>query len=158
MHTWFLAKVKCIREDEQGSLRKFTDQYLIDAMSFTEAEAKAHEEIRGFVKGEFEISGLSKSNVTEVFEYSKDETWYKAKVTHIIEDADSGKSKKYNLYMLVSAGNLREAYDRLEDNLSGMMNSPKIVQLQETTILEVFWHEQEGVAGDEEGEDSPLSM
>jgi hypothetical protein len=152
MHTWFLAKVKCIREDEKGSLRKFTDQYLIDAMSFTEAEAKAHQEISGFVKGEFEISGLSKSNVTEVFEYSKDELWYKAKVTHMVEDADSGKSKKYNLYMLVSAGNLREAYDRLEDNLAGMMNGPKIVQLQETTILEVFWHQQDAPVSEEEQE------
>jgi hypothetical protein len=150
MHTWFLAKVKCIREDDQGSLRKFTDQYLIDAMSFTEAEAKAHEEIAGFVKGEFEISGLSKSNITEVFEYSKDEVWFKAKVTHLIEDADSSKTKKYNLYMLVSAHDLREAYDRLTDNMAGMMNSPSIVQLQETGIREVFWHQEQEVKQEED--------
>jgi hypothetical protein len=141
MNTWFLAKVKCMREDEKGSIRKFTDQYLIDAMSFTEAEARAHEEIRGFVKGEFEIAGLSKSNVTEVFEYSKDELWFKAKVTYQVEDADSGRQKKYNLYMMVSANDLKEAYERLSDNLAGMLNSPKVVQLQETQILEIFWHQ-----------------
>jgi hypothetical protein len=141
MHNWFLAKVKCIREDDKGSLRKFTDQYMVDALSFTEAEAKVHNLVKDQVRGEFEVSGLTKSNVTDVFQYSEDEYWYKSKVTYLVQDADSGKDKLYNLYMMVSATDLKNAYERLDDNLQGMINNPRIVQIQETSVMGVIWNE-----------------
>jgi hypothetical protein len=142
MHNWFLAKVKCLREDHEGSIRKFTDQFLIDALSFTEAEAKVHTMVQDQVRGEFEVSGLSKSNIHEVFQYAQDEQWYKGKVEFTMVDADSGKSRKFNQFMLVSATNLRDAHDRLHDNLQTMLANPRIVQIQETQILEVVWNEK----------------
>ncbi|MTU94460.1 DUF4494 domain-containing protein, partial [Parabacteroides merdae] len=55
MHNWFECKVSFEKIMENGAQKKVTEPYLVDALSFTEAEARIIEEIRPFVSGEFTV-------------------------------------------------------------------------------------------------------
>ena len=138
MNNWFLCKVKYKKEDEKGMLKNMSEQYLVDALSFTEAEARIYEELSSVIRGEFLISNLSKSRLVDVFEYEDGEYWYKCKTTYVSADDDSGKERKVTNYMLVSASDVKEAYARIEENLTGMLVPYRIPEVVETPIMEIF--------------------
>ncbi|MCG8475482.1 MAG: DUF4494 domain-containing protein [Cytophagales bacterium] len=138
MNSWFLAKIKYKKEDEKGVLKNITEQYLIDALSFTEAEARVYEELSSVIRGEFVISNLTKTRITDVFEYEGTDIWHKCKVSYVLVDEDSGKERKVNNYMLVAADNLMQAYDRINESLDNMLVPFRIPEISESPILEVF--------------------
>ena len=78
-------------------------------MSFTEAEARIHKEVGAYVRGEFQVTSIAKTDYQDLFEYDDSDTYFKAKISYISEDADSGKEKRVNNNYLVSAQNLKEA-------------------------------------------------
>ena len=51
MHSWFTCKVSFEKVMENGMQKKVTEPYLVDALSFTEAEARIIEEVRPFITG-----------------------------------------------------------------------------------------------------------
>lgn len=95
MNTWFTVKVKYTKQLEDGRLKRVTEPYLVDAVSFTDAEARIYEEIGSSVQGEFSITGISKTDFADIFYYEDAEDWYKCKLTYISVDADSGKEKRF---------------------------------------------------------------
>ena len=99
---WFEGKVKYMRVDEDGRKRKVMEMYLVDAMSYTEAEARIIEEMELVVRGEYYIPSLKKSNINEVVssEDENDDRWYKAKVAIVDADEVSGKEKRSFQYYL----------------------------------------------------------
>ena len=90
---WFEAKVKYVKVSEDGREKKVNESYLLDALSYTEAESRIMHEMESLIKGEYYISGLKKSNITELVlsEDENDDRWYKAKVAIIDADEVSGK-------------------------------------------------------------------
>ncbi len=96
MRIWFLCKVKYAKETEEGLLKSISEQYLVDAVSFTEAEAILYDRLGSQIRGDFQVSGISKSNIVDVFFYDDADIWYKCKVTYLIADGDNGKGKKGN--------------------------------------------------------------
>ena len=96
MRIWFLCKVKYAKETEEGLLKSISEQYLVDAVSFTEAEAILYDKLGSQIRGDFQVSGISKSNIVDVFFYDDADIWYKCKVTYLIADGDNGKEKKGN--------------------------------------------------------------
>ena len=105
--TWFEVKVRYFKVLENGKEQVVSENYFVDALSFTEVEARAITEMQMIASGNFEISNIKKSNITEVVA-SGDETddrWYKCKVVIIDVDDLSGKEKKSNTYALVAAKN-----------------------------------------------------
>jgi len=139
MNNYFTVKVKYFKIDEvSGKEKKVTETYLLDAVSFTEAEARINLELEQMISGDFNVSNISKSNITELFPNADGDRWFKAKVTFVDIDTDSGKSKKTRQYMLVQANNAKDAYSFLNECLSTMIVPYEIPSVSESPILDVF--------------------
>ncbi|NVK50327.1 MAG: DUF4494 domain-containing protein [Cyclobacteriaceae bacterium] len=141
MRIWFLCKVKYAKENEQGLLKSISEQYLVDAVSFTEAEAILYDRLGSQIRGDFQVTGISKSNIVDVFYYEDADIWYKCKITYLVADGESGKEKKVTQYMIVTAYDVKQAYDRIQESLSNMLVSFRVPDITESPIVEVFPYE-----------------
>ena len=148
MNSWYTVKVKFTKEFQDGTLKRVTEPYLVNSLSFTEAEARIHREVGEFVRGEFLVTTISKTEYADIFHYDDADVWYKCKVSYITEDGDSGKEKKVNNNFLVSAHNVKEAYERIEESLKGLMVTFEIPTIAVTPIIEIYPYES---GMDEEG-------
>lgn len=140
MKTWFESTVKYMKEDDHGRVRNVTEHYLVDALSFTEVEARINEEMGQRVMGEFQVKSERKSQIIDVFEYPGGDVFYQVKVSYLLTDADSGKEKKVVNTMLVHAANVKEAYERIHESLNNMLVTFTVPEIKESKILEVFHH------------------
>ena len=125
---------------ENGLTKKVSEPYLVDAISFTEAEKRIIEEIRPFMTGEFVISDIKRANYSEVFfcDAESADRWFKCKLSFITLDEKSGAEKKTNSYALVQAGDLREAIKYLDEQMKGTIMDYQIASVTETMIMDVF--------------------
>ena len=138
-----MCRVKYAKENEQGLLKNVSEQYLVDAVSFTEAEARIYDMLGSVIRGDFQVTNISKSNIVDVFFYEDIDVWYKCKVTYVVADADSGKEKKITQYMLISAHHVKEAYERIHESLNNMLVSFNVPDITESPIIEIFPYERE---------------
>ncbi len=138
MNTWHKVGVKYTKQFTDGTLKRVTENYLINGINFTDVEARVHQEIGAFVRGEFIVKAIKNEDFADVFHYDDAETWYKCKVVYVSEDADSGKEKKVTNYFLVSAHSIKEAAERIDESLKGLMVSFDITKIEESNILEIF--------------------
>ncbi len=140
LHTWFECKIQYEKTIENGMTKKVTEPYLVDALSFTEAEARIIEEITPFMTGEFTVSDIKRANYSELF-YSEDtsaDRWFKAKLQFITLDEKSGKEKKTNTLVLVQATDFRAALRNLDEGMKGTMADYVIACIQETPLMDVY--------------------
>jgi len=137
-NNWFECKVKYVKIDENGKEKKVTEPYLVDAVSFTEAEARIHTELEKMIHSDFIVTNISKSNISELFPNENGDRWFKAKTTFVTVDEESGKEKKSNNYMLVEANNVKDAYEFLTEGLSDMIVPFEIPSVVESPIMDVF--------------------
>lgn len=137
---WFEVKVKYVKVGEDGKERKVSELYLLDSMSFTEAEARIIEELKEMIQGDFCIEAIKKSNITELVESNdgNDDKWFKAKVAIIDADSISGREKKTNQYYLISGENVDKALENLQKSLSTYVIPFEIVQVGDSNIMDVF--------------------
>ncbi|MBR0037738.1 MAG: DUF4494 domain-containing protein [Bacteroidales bacterium] len=138
MNNWYECKVKFEKTLEAGTIKKVTETYLVDAMSFTEAENRIIEEMTPYISGEFEVTAVKKERVSELFADPEGDRWYRAKVMFITLDEKSGVEKKSASAMLVQAKNFQHAVKNLEDGMKGTMSDWEINTISETAILDVF--------------------
>lgn len=150
MNEWYQVKCKFTKEFTDGTLKRVTEPCLYSAMSFTEAEERAYKEIGEYVRGEFLITHIAKQKIQDIFDYEDSDVWYKAKVSYVSEDADSGKEKKVNNSYLVNAQNTNEASDRIKDSLRGLMVSYEISKVEKTDIVEIYPYDPEAFESEEE--------
>lgn len=140
MHTWFECKVRYEKVMENGMTKKVTEPYLMDALSFTEAEKRIIEEITPYISGEFTISDIKRANYSELF-FSDDESadrWFRCKLIFITLDEKSGVEKKTSTQVLVQAADLRDAVKKLDEGMKGTMADYQIGAVSETPIMDVF--------------------
>ena len=137
MHNWFLSKVTYEKMLENGFQKKVTEQYLVDALSFTEAEARTIEEIKPFITGEFTVSAVGRARLSESF-LGEGDRYYKAKLNFITLDEKSGQEKKTAVYVLVQADNFEQSLKKLNEGMKGTISDYEIVSITETAILDVF--------------------
>ena len=137
---WFEAKVKYMKVNEDGRETKVNEAYLLDAMSYTEAESRIMHEMESVISGDYYISSLKKSNITELVpsEDENDDRWYKAKVNIIDADEVSGKEKSTGQYYLVAASNINKALENLEKSLASFVVPYEIASLTDTQFMDVF--------------------
>ena len=143
MNNWFNVKCKFTKESTDGTLKRVTEPYLVNAMSFTEAEAAIYREVGEFVRGEFLVTAMAKVDYMDIFAYTDSETWYEAKVSYVSEDADSGEEKKITNKYLVTAHTVKEAYERIEESLKGLMVTYETPTITKTPIVEIFPYDPE---------------
>lgn len=153
MQTWYSCKVKHTRQLEDGTLKPVNDTFLIDAVSYTDAEKRIYEVIEQDVHSEFAVTNISKTNISEVINYEDVDKWYKCKVSYVTVDGDSDKELKVNTYFLVSADDIKQAYERVEDNLSSMLVPFDIPSITLTNIFDVYPYLEK-----EEGEEIPDNL
>ena len=138
MKLWYSCKVKYGKQNDEGIMKQVSEPFLVDAMTYTEAESRIYAAMEQNVAGEFTVHSITKTNISEVINYEDADYWYKSKVTYSTVDADSGKEVKINTYFLVSAENAKQAYERVESNLSSMLVPFEIPSITLTSIVEVF--------------------
>lgn len=145
MNEWFECKVRYEKTLENGLVKKVTEPYLVDALSFTEAERRFIEEIEPFMSGEFQVTDIKRAKYAELFETDEDaaDRWFKAKVAFITLDEKSGAEKKSNQNMLIQASDLRDAVKRLDKGMEGTMTDYEIASIAETPIMDVFHYKAE---------------
>lgn len=144
MYQWFECKIKYEKTLDDGKVQKVTEPYLVDAINFTDAEKRIIEEVQPFMTGVFEVSDIKRVRYSELFEDPRDEAdrFYKAKVVFVTLDEKSGAEKKTVNPMLIQAGSLREALDRLDEGMKSSMMDYTVAAIQETSLVDVF-HFQE---------------
>ncbi len=138
MQTWFTCKVKYQKIDDHGKMSRANETYLVDAINFTEAEKRIFEIMEKYVSGDLEVVGIAKANFTEIFSYDDGQYWYKAKVGWSIFDENSSKETKVTNQMLVAANSVRDAFDRISENLETMLVPVDISAVALSPILDVF--------------------
>lgn len=143
MSNWFTVKVKYTKQLDNGALKRVSEPYLLSAMTFTDAEASIYEELGAVIRGEFNVTGIVRTELNDIFAYDDTGVWYKCKVVYDNLDADTEKSKKVSQNFLVEASSVKEAYERLTDNLKGMLVDFQIPSVVVSPIVEIFSNEGE---------------
>lgn len=143
MNSWFECKVRYEKMMENGMNKKVTEPYLVDALSFTEAEARIIEEMTPFMSGEFIVSDIKRAKYSELFPCEEDaaDKWFKCKVFFVTLDEKSGAEKKTSTMMLVQAANLADSLTKLNKGMSGTMADYEIGAITETPIMDVYGFE-----------------
>ena len=140
MYQWFECKVKFDKTQEDGSIKKVSEPYLVDAISFTEAEKRIIEEMKPFISGEFEVADIKRVRLAEIFETKEEsaDRWFKAKLVFVTFDENSGKEKKTSSLVLIQAADLRAALKRLDEGMKDAMLDYTIAELKETPLMDVY--------------------
>lgn len=138
MYNWFECKVSFEKTLENGMQKKVTEPYLVDALSFTEAEARIIEELKPYISGEFTIADIKRAKFSEIFFNENGDRYYKAKIYFITLDEKSGSEKKTAANMLAQASDLKEALAIVEQGMAGTLADYTIASLAETMLMDVF--------------------
>ncbi|MFC2109843.1 DUF4494 domain-containing protein [Bacteroidota bacterium] len=139
---WYGVKVKYSRIDEDDRVKTFNQLYLFDAMSFTEAEARAIEEMKKYISTEFKITNIKVENFAEIVPNDNGDRWFKCKISFITLDEEKGSEKRANSYVLVQANSVDDAYEVLSNSLSDTVSNFEIPSVVESPILDVFPYEE----------------
>ena len=148
MHNWFECKVRYEKLMENGVTAKVNEPYLVDALSFTEAEARIIEEMQPYISGEFTVSDIKRAKYSELFTSTldSDDKWYKCKLLFITLDDKNGKEKKSSTLILVQASDLRKAVANLDENMKGTLSDYEIASVIETAIVDIYPFDAEKTA------------
>ena len=136
----FISTVKFDKIMSNGAQKTVSEQYLLDAESFTDAEARTIEKVKPYIPGDFSIPRISKAQFSSLClsENLNDDRFYKVKVAFIIIDEKSGVEKRKNQSVLVQAYDFKRAYKRFVDYMSETISDYEIISISETSIIEYF--------------------
>ena len=152
--TWFETKVKYAKTQEDGTEKVVSEAYVVDALSFTEAESSIIDEMSVYVSGELKVAGIGKAGYGEVFfsDMDEDDKWYKAKLQFITMDEKTQKEKRSNVTYLVQGKSLARALRYIDEVMGKSMIDYDIVGLNETKIMDVFEHHAPGEKKEEKND------
>lgn len=142
MHTWFECKIKYEKTADDGNIVKVNQGYLVDALSFTEAEARIIEEMRPFISGEFEVANIKRCKIAELFFDENGDKWYRSKVNFVTIDEEKGVEKRTANTMMVQAIDMKSALEGILKGMSGTLADYEIASITETTIMDVYRYEK----------------
>ncbi len=139
MYTWFTVKVKFDRQGDDGLITKVTEPFLVDALSFTEAEKRILKEVKLYAtSGELEIADIKKTKIAELFYNEDGDKWYRCKINYLTVDENKGVEKKVAQTMMVQASGFKNAVETLIERMKGTLGDYEIAMITETNILDVF--------------------
>ena len=145
MKTWFECRIRYEKTMADGMNKKVTEPYLVDALSFTEAEARIIEQMAPYISGEFTVRDIKRGSYSEIFytdEVSADR-WYKSRLGFVTLDEKNRKEKVSYTNVLVQACDLRDAVKNLDEGMKGSMADYVVKLIQETDIMDVYEYERE---------------
>ena len=137
---WFECKIRYEKMTEDGLPKKVSEVYVVDALSFSEAEERIIEEMSSYISGEIEIVDVKIAPYREIF-FADDnlaDQWFKAKLSFITIDERSNKEKRTSMMYLVNAGNISSAISNIDKVMSGTMIDYVTTSISATKIFDVF--------------------
>ena len=141
---FYEVKIQYQKTLEDGKEKKVTEQYVVEALSFTEAESRIIEEMTPFIDGDFDVVSEKIAPYNEILlsdNYYSDDKWFVSKVAFISIDEKTEKEKKQTFRYLVQAATSELALDYTKEMLSHGMSGYRIDAVQDTPTLDVFLHE-----------------
>ena len=138
MANWFECKIRYDKTQENGSIKKVTEPFLVDALRFTEAEARIIEEQTPFVSGELNVSAVKRTKISEIFWDDSADRWYLVKVAFITIDEKTAVEKKAISQILVAATDFKGALNSFMEGMKGTMADFEIQSITETPIMDVY--------------------
>lgn len=140
MANWIETKVRYEKTLENGMQKMVNEPYLVDALSFSEAEARITEEITPYMQGDFSVSAVKRTNISEIFfnEDTSADKYYKIKAAFISINERTLAEKRSNTNYLVQAKDLVDALNRFQAGMKGTMADYEIVSVSETAIMDVY--------------------
>lgn len=139
---WKECIVRYDQTGEEGTQKKVKEIYVVDALTFTEAEARITDEMKSVISRDFEIININPTQYNEIF-FSEDATadkWYKARLQFITIDEKTEKEKRNSVYYLVQADTFEQARKNITEVMDASMIDYVIAKVEETRILDVFVH------------------
>ncbi|WP_421830009.1 DUF4494 domain-containing protein [Larkinella sp.] len=137
MPSWYQGKIRYQLQDPTGKTKTINEAYLIDAVSYTDAEARLYKEAAANTP-DFSVTAITRMRLADLFHFEESgETWYKCKVVYITED-DKGREKRIVNQMLVNAENVKQAYERIEISLHSMLIPFETTDVNTTKILDIY--------------------
>ena len=139
---WFETRVRYDKMMEDGQQKKVIEQYVVDALSFGEAEERITKEMSHYISGEFEVKAITPASYGEIFfsDAESDDRWYKAKLSFITIDEKTEKEKRTSVTYLVQGGTVQSAVKNVEEVMNGTAIDYVIAAVTETKIMDVFEH------------------
>lgn len=140
MYSWFECKIKYDKTGDDGIIKTTSESYLVDAMSFTEAEARITAEMKPFISGDFMLANIKRVKIAEMFdtEDANADKWYRSKVMFVSLDEEKGVEKKVPSNMYVKAEDMKGALDNLLNGLKTTLADYEVASITETTIMDVY--------------------
>lgn len=135
---WFECKVSLKRTLEDGLQKQVKETYIVDALNFTDAEARLLQELRGY--GDITIQSIKFCDAKEIVDSHNpnDGYWYKVKVSLITIDESKGKEKKVNVIIYVRAADFKGALQNTEEYMKTSVMDYSVISIVETNIMDVF--------------------
>lgn len=132
--------VRYERTMENGMNKKVTELYLVDALSFTEAEKRIIQEMVPYIPGEFDVVTIKRTNYSEIVENGADsaDKWFKAKLMFVTFDEKTSKEKKQAVYFIVKASDINNAHTVVVEHMKTTLVDYEIATLDETKIMDLF--------------------
>ena len=137
---WFECKIRYEKVMEDGLQKRVTENYVVDALSFSEAEKRITEEMSSYISGEFDVADIKIAAYKEIF-FSEDDTadkWYKTKLQFITIDEKTDKEKRSTVTYLVNAGSLNGAVKNIDEMMGGTLIDYVIASVAETSLMDVY--------------------
>ena len=137
---WFECKIRYEKIMDDGLPKKINEVYVVDALSFSEAEERIIEEMSSYISGEIEIVDVKIAPYREIFfaDDSLADQWFKAKLSFITIDERTNKEKRTSMMYLVNAGNISSAINNIDKVMSGTMIDYVTTSISATKIFDVF--------------------
>lgn len=140
---FYEVKIQYQEMQEDGKEKKVTEQYVVEALSFTEAETRIIAEMTPYISGEFDVVSEKIAPYNEIFlsDRTDDDKWFISKVAFITIDEKTEKEKKQTFRYLVQAATSELALDYTKEMLSHGMSDYTIDAVRDTPTLDVFLHD-----------------
>ena len=138
MNDWFICKVIYPKMQEDGTMKKATNEYLVEGSTFTDAENLVGEKMIENISGDFIVEAVKKEKVAEVFESEVGGYWFKFKVVLTILDEESGREKKKITPVYLQTLDIKTAIPELMEKMKDSVSDYRIQSVVETKILDIF--------------------
>jgi len=133
----FECKINYLAQLENGSIARKNEVYCVDAMSFTEAEARLQGELEQYIP-EYTVVAMKRSNINDFTIDQSKEKFFKCKISYISNDPDSGKEKKIREYILVQANDFDDATSKIDTRMEGTISDFEIDSISKTPIVDII--------------------
>ncbi len=140
MASWFECKVRYRKTQSDGSEKMVNELYVVDALSFTEAEASIIDNTTPYISDEFKVANINPASYSEIFfsDINDDDLWFKARLAFVSIDEKTNKEKRSYSNYLIQAKSIERAKRYVDTVMSSGMVDYELKSISETKILDVF--------------------